>query len=682
MGIRGLTSYVEDHSSQFFIDLKMRDTKIIIDGFALFHRLCFDSNLDLRHGGDYDSFTEVIERFFESLFACNIHPYVVLDGGCDISDKKLLTLKDRAREKIQVALSLSGGGRGNLLPLLIREVFIQVLNKLHVDFVQCFTEADRDIMTLANHWSCPVLTMDSDFCIFDLKAGFCPLNGFQWRTPTMIKDTCHYCIPARCFSVERFCRHFNHMNKDLLPLFAVLCGNDYISLPALDAVFTRLSVSPAAPNTKGRKHQRILGLLNWLSRFDDPTEALDNALKYLKVNDREVVRELLWASMEEYQQSPVKLQDFFQYGAYVSPCATKLGLPEWIQLALAKGQLSPFVCDALSLQRTILHTQVENMQCPSAHSISLPIRKVIYGLLQNSSPNLNNVPQSRGSKQLVAFNELKRVDKNIATVVTHAAKLPPDYWELGRLIELPLSKRQILLLETLKVKEGVLDPIPSSLKLPVAVTCFWLQSLQSRAKLNHVQALLVGMLCGQLHKMTSEPDNEELQVDGAKLLCDQFLKVKEIKVQKRLNLDTAHTFCQWQCCLQMGFYLNQLLLTPLPEPDLTWLYSGTLVHGLSQELSTSSSVENLLSVCPEARQLYNQLFHALKSAVPAEFFPQKSKAKKKKPKKNAVSLSKHRVGIALDTKSLHRHVSNRFGVLTLDDPEDPGQGSDCPSQGS
>uniref|UniRef100_A0A2K5YLZ7 Asteroid homolog 1 n=2 Tax=Cercopithecidae TaxID=9527 RepID=A0A2K5YLZ7_MANLE len=48
MGIRGLMSFVEDHSNEFFTDLKLRDTKIVIDGYALFHRLSFNSNLELR----------------------------------------------------------------------------------------------------------------------------------------------------------------------------------------------------------------------------------------------------------------------------------------------------------------------------------------------------------------------------------------------------------------------------------------------------------------------------------------------------------------------------------------------------------------------------------------------------------------------------------------------------------
>ncbi|XP_075861500.1 single-strand DNA endonuclease ASTE1 [Microcebus murinus] len=506
MGIRGLMSFVEDHSNEFFTDLKLRDTKIIIDGYALFHRLCFNSNLELRYGGDYDSFTDVVQNFFESLFACNIHPYVVLDGGCDISDKKLTTLKDRAREKIQTAHSLSLGGGGCVCPLLIREVFIQVLIKLQVCFVQCFSEADRDIMTLANHWNCPVLSSDSDFCIFDLKTGFCPLNSFQWRNMNTIKGTQYY-IPAKCFSLDAFCRHFNNMNKALLPLFAVLCGNDHINLPILETFLSKARLPLGATSSKGRRHHRVLRLLNWLSHFDNPTEALDNVLKYLPKKDRENVKELLCCSMEEYQQSQVKLQDFFQYGSYVCPDTLNLGLPEWVLVALTKGQLSPFISDALVLRRTFLHTQVENMQRPNAHRISQPIRQIIYGLLLNASPHLGNVSWNAVPPQPLAFSEVERINKNIKTSIIGAVELPKDHSDLSKLTELSLGRRQILLLETLKVKPTILEPIPTSLKLPVAVSCYWLQHTEAKAKLHHLQALLLGMLMGPLHAIINSPGN-------------------------------------------------------------------------------------------------------------------------------------------------------------------------------
>ncbi|XP_076986224.1 single-strand DNA endonuclease ASTE1 isoform X2 [Tamandua tetradactyla] len=569
MGIRGLMSFVDDHSNEFFTDLKLRDTKIIIDGYALFHRLCFNSDLELRYGGDYDSFTDIVQKFFESLFACKICPYVVLDGGCDISDKKLTTLKDRAREKIQMAHALSVGGAGYVCPLLIREVFIQVLIKLQICFVQCFSEADRDIMTLANHWNCPVLSSDSDFCIFDLKAGFCPLNGFQWRNVNTVKGTCDYYIPARRFSLDAFCHHFSNMNKALLPLFAVLCGNDHINLPVVETFLSKVRLPLGGTIARGRRHYRVLGLLNWLSQFADTSEALDNVLKHLPKKDQDSVKELLCCSMEEYQQSQVKLQDFFQCGTYVCPDALNLSLPEWVLVALAKGQLSPFISDALVLRRTILHTQVENMQQPNAHRISQPIRQIIYGLLLNASPHLENMPWSASLPWPLAFSEVERINKNIKTSIVDAVELPKDHSDLSRLTELSLVRRQMLLLETLKVKQTILDPIPTSLKLPVAVSCYWLQHTEAKAKLHHLQALLLGMLMGPLHAIINSPD-KDLQENGAKMLYEEFHRVKEqTRPNTRLDLDTAHIFCQWQCCLQMGLYLNQLLSTPLPEPDLT-----------------------------------------------------------------------------------------------------------------
>lgn len=55
-----------------------------------------------------------------------------------------------------------------------------------------------------------------------------------------------------------------------------------------------------------------------------------------------------------------------------------------------------------------------------------------------------------------------------------------------------------------------------------------------------------------------------------RLAYEKFLKWREEKVPSEgFDLDAAHGFCQWQCCLQMGLYLNQLLCVPLAEPDLS-----------------------------------------------------------------------------------------------------------------
>jgi len=86
----------------------------------------------------------------------------------DPSDKKFSTLRERLRSKIKEAEYLSHGRHGSVLPLLTREVFVQVLTQMGVPLVQCPVEADWEIACLARQWKCPVLTNDSDFYIFDL----------------------------------------------------------------------------------------------------------------------------------------------------------------------------------------------------------------------------------------------------------------------------------------------------------------------------------------------------------------------------------------------------------------------------------------------------------------------------------------------------------------------------------
>lgn len=161
------------------------------------------------------------------------------------------------------------------------------------------------------------------------------------------------------------------------------------------------------------------------------------------------------------------------------------------------------------------------------------------------------------------------------------------------------------------------------------------------------------------------------------MLYEEFQRVKaQMRSGTRLDLDTAHIFCQWQCCLQMGMYLNQLLSTPLLEPDLTRLYSGSLVHGLCRQLLTSTSVESLLSMCPETKQLYEHLFSATKSYAPAELFLPKGKSnsKKKRQKKQGASSSKNSVGTTTDNRCWYKG-SNRFRLLTVETMEEHTEAS-------
>lgn len=133
------------------------------------------------------------------LTCCSFHIYCpffpLWIEGIDPSDKKFDTLCQRLQCKIRDADSLSQGRSKSVLPILIRDVFVQVLSERGVPLVQCPFEADREIACLAHQWNCPVLTNDSDFFIFDLPGGgsrvpntlvyfhvFIFHSRLQWRT--------------------------------------------------------------------------------------------------------------------------------------------------------------------------------------------------------------------------------------------------------------------------------------------------------------------------------------------------------------------------------------------------------------------------------------------------------------------------------------------------------------------
>ncbi|KAM9288207.1 single-strand DNA endonuclease ASTE1 isoform 2-T2 [Cariama cristata] len=573
MGVQGLTGFVEERGA-FFTELRVRDTKLVIDGSSLYHQLCFASAVDFRRGGDYGLFAAAVRDFFGSLRACRVAPFVVLDGGRGADDRKLPTLRGRAAERLRAAHGLSRGDGGCLVPLLTREAFVQALGRLGVPFVQCFAEADREIAGLANRWGCPVLSLDSDFCVFDLAGGYCPLSHFHWQGVCAGEGPRGRYVPALCFSVEKFCRHFSHLNKSLLPLFAVMNGNDYVDLAALEVFFSKVRLPRGCAAGKAGKHRRLQGLLTWLAQFAEPAEAVDNVLKHLKKHQREEIRELLFASMEDYAPSDVNLEDFFQNGKYECEAARKADLPQWVLDALAEGKLAPFISDALILRSTFLHVQVENMQRPSAHSTALPIRRVIYGLLLKVSQNTEAAP-SKQTNELPVVCEFDRLQKTLKKTFVQAASLPTDFCDdhfpLDKLMEVPLSCRQMLLLETLGVKMSFLESVPSHLQLPVAVTCYWLCRSEPKVKLHQLKALLLMIVSGELHRITNDPDTTVLCAEDDNIAYNEFLKWKEKKLHnKDFDLDAAQSFCQWQCCLQMGLYLNQLLCTPLSEPDLSF----------------------------------------------------------------------------------------------------------------
>lgn len=205
------------------------------------------------------------------------------------------------KEKAQKAEE-SGKPKG-IFPKLGGLVFIQTLAQLEVKVAQCIGESDQEIAALARELKCPVLSADTDFCIFDLPEGFLPFKHFNWNKVELSNSQSF--IRCRRFDSSSFCTKFE-IKPELLPAFAALAGNDYVKIEVFD--WSRYAPADI------KSHRNLKGLLHWLKKFQSPQEALEEALKQMKDLTEENKKERekkLQEGMNMYQLDSRYLSQFF-----------------------------------------------------------------------------------------------------------------------------------------------------------------------------------------------------------------------------------------------------------------------------------------------------------------------------------------------------------------------------------
>ncbi|XP_008428844.1 single-strand DNA endonuclease ASTE1 [Poecilia reticulata] len=575
MGVQGLASFLDKHQN-IYREVRFGRSRLLVDGCNLNYLLYFSSGLDQNHGGEYAAYVTLVESFIAALRSCDITPYVVLDGGSDVTDKKLETAAKRREDRIRKAHEAAASGRTMcILPRMAELVFIQTLARLQVPVAQCFAEADQEIAALASEWRCPVLSNDSDFFVFDLPGGFLPISHFHWRE--VRQSGSRSSVSCRRYYTSSFCSFFG-LRRQLLPAFAALAGNDYVKLRGID--WTRFVQAGTGTEACGR----LEGLLCWLKGLQEsrgPLEVLEEALGLLGdlSGDKRELLQNLRLGMEEYQLGRSALSRFFLHGAppEFPALEQEAGLvPGWMLLPVTQARLSGNVLDVLRLLRMNLGFGIETQELPSANQTSRPLRQVMYGLLlgkDRSSPVVEFDRAGLGPISVPVEPTFTRTSQRL---------------RLDSLPQVALSDRLNVLLEALGVTQESLRLLPPQLQLPAAVSCYWLQTAQPPPDLQ--RALLLGM--SNTPRSTAAFQNKS-------------------GIQK-VDVDVSHAFSQWQACLKDAAQLNQLLGLPLPEPDVSRLYQGTLVHQLVHRMRSGGKLKTVLRSDRPSEELYRSLLSVVR----------------------------------------------------------------------
>ncbi|KAJ0181602.1 hypothetical protein K1T71_002324 [Dendrolimus kikuchii] len=311
MGVRGLTTYIDDNQNCFLQNFYIHDTRLVIDGNSLCANLYKSSKCFPAFGGDYDKYASDTRQFFKSLRECHITAYVIFDGSHEA--RKFKTVYSRLESTIKEGSILNPVTRDiiQIFPLQLLDVFKEVLVEMNVKFTVCEYEADDEIAAMARHLNCPVLSYDSDFYIYNVL--YIPYNTLKFEPEPITQDEEQFiALECKIFKVEHMTKCFPGLKQEVLPLLGTLLGNDYVDKEEFEEFFSQSKI----PKGNHSKHQQrcIYGLFTWLQNETMKT-AIQKVVDSFKESRKDTILALIQKSINGYNRKYCRSLKYFLINA-------------------------------------------------------------------------------------------------------------------------------------------------------------------------------------------------------------------------------------------------------------------------------------------------------------------------------------------------------------------------------
>lgn len=623
MGVKGLSSFVDN----FFTGWVKQPLNgyLVFDGYSL----CFTLHdaLDWMAGGQYPEYYAIVSYFFKKLLSAGVKPVVVFDGVCE--QDKYEVFVHRKQEVINRVHAAMQGDRASLvLPLFAGEVFMTALREIGIPFYVVDGEADATIVQLANHYSCPVVSNDSDFYVFNLAGGYIPVTRLYWNADVVTADFYHR---------KAFCQQFKLKDQDLMLLIPSIEGNDFI--PTLHTTTFEEYLVSGQPANSG-KTNRLLSVVRFAGQQTSLEQYLDDLLTSSTQSriDRGALKANCMHSKEHYAVPQISHLDEI-FASTVHKGSNQDEIPDWILKQYRAGRFPPFLLQALVGGLSMLQPVVDDSRQQSAAMASRPLRQYAYSMLTTDPVT-----------EMLRCGLTYRGEK-VPHVDAVQDQLLPD---ISSIPGMSLSDRRQLLCAMLLCKPTSLEGIDNDLKLAMGATHYWIKNSSPPPYM--VKALIASfVLC-----MTNQ---EELT------LTRKYSTTPEDFRRGPKCLAAVHAYSQWQCTYMAALALNHLLAEPLPSTSLCRLYDGrVVVHLVSCRSSDSRIAELNIN-----HSMYSDLVSTISQPPPknAPSHKNKESAKTKEPTKGAGRLSVKQQ----DKSSTPSYSSaNRFALL-----EDEGNSSNSDS---
>lgn len=464
MGVLGLTTFINsinNNNFRVFEDCKLYNCKLLVDGYGLLHRFKYIFNIDCEYGGNYCDFYFHLDRFFDLFTKCNVKLYFMFDGSretvlnvdanIDAEDTDTFNLevylkKGLKRAKQRILNSFSLYQNKHLLPINAIYTLLELLEKHQILYYQCKTEADYELAYWANNLlRCPLLSNDSDFYIYNLQYGYIPIENLEIDLKeAKHENTSYKYLRCKLYTIEKFCSYFKFENKTVLPVFAVLCGNDYIDSAVFKsflATFVNDNNNLSNNRKRGKEFKKLQKklhnlnknfafykkILQWLSRFESKEECMEVILRFIKKEQHEYINSVVERTIEGYfnfDKYPLDIGYIGElFGISKNSVVNETNHPvikdyNIFELKYNKFEYSRLYIDLLKHKYVILPCQIENQDWPSSYISSCELRKYFYIKLFKKhlhSNELINVKEFLREKRNLKANN---IEVNVNTVIT------------------------------------------------------------------------------------------------------------------------------------------------------------------------------------------------------------------------------------------------------------------------
>ncbi|XP_076755143.1 single-strand DNA endonuclease protein asteroid isoform X2 [Xylocopa sonorina] len=724
MGIPGLTTYVNNRSYLYLKYYELHDTYLVIDGNSIICQLYLNcARCNCVFGGDYDNYAQHVSNFFDDLLKCKVTPLVVIDGGCE--DKKMKTIISRTKEKIRTAsfFDISSQLRMKFFPLLLTDVFKDVLREKNIRHVQCLFEADKDIAAAAKILNCPVLSLDSDFYIYGpLYIPFDTLDDYVVKS----SNGNGYVLRCKIYRVEYLLHSFRGLDQSLLPLAAVLLGNDYVKRGTFKNFFRHLKLRGASRRKHNRQQFRIESTFVWLSKYT-LNKAIIGVLSRLAKPWRQKILNLIEVNINGYTNASAEIliplgfprdyvarvnthhlnrsfkfdedintltyveevcedEDFETSGEEdediidmvntlnetesMSEHVAVRNLPAWFVNEYLMARYPTYFMDLIVRRLYICSVQLEDYCYPSSITISLKIVSIIFGLLKSGINDKVRYMRymTRNQNSELICRELQ----GIANIEFINELLPEWMLYVGCAMywikeQDPCLSHKIylysificMLFNIIDSRIGKYRDIGKFLNKYGET----IKTIKEERKVNNYKPNYP-MNCTVIEAY-NQIDHSDCLL-AAPFFISHFEMDKKLYMNpKKLNRRIVHVFAEFQNCLKHIMNLNTLLDYPYPQIKTANLFHGTLLYNLSNKFKMHNNnieayIEIILNMSPSLLRLFNILLLKIKPIFPLLLQNDYNLTKQKLKPKRVKTVGKNSTESDTEYYSADDHVNEPF----------------------